>query len=319
MRRYLLIDGLNFFIRSFTVNPTMDMNGEHVGGTIGFLIGLNKLVREQRPTHIIVVWDGEGGSLKRRSIFKDYKAGRKPKVNRQYSFEDPNQQMESFRRQLEMLDKYLEFLPLTSIRIKGVEADDVIAYLWGFLLDKNDQKVIVSSDKDFYQLLDTKTVIYVPTKKKYFSSSDLRETLDILPENYILMKALMGDKSDNIDGIRGIGPKSVTKLFPFLSERFACTNDIFDHAEENKDANSKYNRILADREIVMNNVRLMQLSSPLMDPMAAKSIRYKLDESTNSYRPTDMKLQLFKDQLQLKPTDFFIMFKEQYFRARSKS
>lgn len=317
MRRYLLIDGLNFFIRSFTVVPTMDLNGEHVGGVMGFLVGLNKLVRDNKPTDVIVVWDGEGGSLKRRSLFKDYKAGRKPKINRQYDFEGPSQQVESFIKQLRMLDRYLEFLPLMSIRVKGVEADDVIAYLWGFMLDKDDQKVIVSSDKDFYQLLDNKTVMYVPTRKKYFSSTDLRETLDILPENFVLMKALMGDKSDNIGGIKGIGPKSVVKLFPFLSERFADLSDIIEYAEENKDVNSKYKRILGDREIVMDNVRLMQLSSPFMDPMAAKSIRTKLDESTGRYRPTDLKLQLYKDGLQLKPADFFIIFKEQYFRARN--
>jgi DNA polymerase-1 len=294
----------------------MNTNGEHVGGSLGFLVGLNKLVRENKPTDIIVVWDGEGGSLKRRSMFKDYKAGRKLKVNREYDFENPDAQMESFRDQLGILDHYLDYLPVSTYRCRGLEADDVIAYLSIFLLDKEAEKIIVSTDKDFYQLLNSKTSVYSPAKKKFFSSSDLKETLDILPENFIYMKALMGDKSDNIAGIKGVGAKTVMKLFPFLGEREIGMEDIFDHAQKNKDVNSKYKSILSAREIVINNVALMDLSSPLMDPMSARSIREQFGNTEVKYKPTDMKLQLHKDGIQLKPSDFFIVFKEHSFRSR---
>lgn len=318
MKRYLIIDGLNFFIRSFVVNPSMDVNGNHVGGTLGFLIGLNKLVREQQPTDVVIVWDGEGGSLKRRSMFKDYKAGRSLKVNREYDFENPDAQIESFRDQLKTLDKYLSLMPVSTFKVDGLEADDIIAYLWGYVYDKTDEKVIVSTDKDFYQLLDQKTTVYSPAKKKFFSSSDLVETLGILPENFIYMKALTGDKSDNIDGIKGLGPKTVMKLFPFLSEKFVELDVILDFARENKDVKAKYKTINGAREIVINNVALMQLSSPFMTPQAARSIREKLCTPKSEFKTTNMKLQLHKDGIQMRSADFFVVFKEQSHRTRNE-
>jgi len=313
--RHLIIDGLNFFIRSFTVNPSMDTNGNHIGGTIGFLLSLNKLVRETKPDLITIVWDGEGGSVKRRSLFKDYKAGRKPKLNRQYDFGDADDQMRSFAEQIGKLNKYLDMLPVRTIRIKGVEADDVIAYMWGFVLDKQDEKVIVSSDKDFYQLLDQNTTIYVPTKKKYVCSQDIVDTIGCLPENYIYIKALCGDRSDNIKGIRGIGEKTAIKLFPFLGERQVELDELFKYAEAAGDKKAKYDSVIANREIVITNVRLMQLSSPLMNPMAAKSIREHVNEDSFSYRQSDVRMQLIRDGLQIKASDFFSVFKEQRNRS----
>ena len=121
MKRYLIIDGLNFFIRSFVVNPSMNLNGDHVGGSLGFLIGLNKLVRENQPTDIVVVWDGEGGSLKRRSMFKDYKAGRKLKVNREYDNEDPDAQIQSFMEQGKIEWKWCYFRDPDGIVLELVE------------------------------------------------------------------------------------------------------------------------------------------------------------------------------------------------------
>jgi len=310
MKRYIIIDGLNFFIRSFTVNPTMDVNGAHIGGFLGFLMGLNKLIRENNPTDVLVIWDGEGGSLKRRSMYKDYKAGRKPKLNRQYDFENVDEQIVSFAHQINMLNEYLDYLPVTAIKINGLEADDVIAYLCNLVLDNEDQKIIVSTDKDFYQLLSNNVTIYVPTKKKYITIKELKDTVNILPENFILMKALMGDNSDNVKGIKGIGEKTVIKLFPFLSEKICELKDIFNHADENKDKNIKYKSIISQREIIINNVSIMQLSSQSMNPLFAKIIRQKALKKDTQYKPTAMRIQLTRDGIQLNVADFFVNFKD---------
>jgi len=316
MKKYLLIDGLNFFIRSFTVNPTMDTNGDHVGGVVGFLVSLNKLIRENSPSHVVVIWDGEGGSAKRRSLFKDYKAGRKPKLNRQYDFEDVNAQMASFIRQVGMVNEYLEDLPVTVVRVDGLEADDVIAYMSKHAIDKDAKKVIVSSDKDFYQLLDNNTCIYAPTKKKYYKVDDLVKEKSVLPENFILMKCLIGDKSDNIAGLKGVGEKTVTKLFPFLREKESTINDIFEHSRTNREKSGKYSQVLESSDIIMDNFKLMQLANPNMNPLAAKAIRRNFNELDNiKYKPLEIRLRLHKHGIQLKPFDFFTTFKEQFNRT----
>jgi len=316
--KHLILDGLNVFIRAFTVVPTMDTNGEHVGGTTGFILTLNKLVREIKPDNIFIIWDGEGGSWKRRSIYKDYKAGRKMCVNREYDFEDPEDNMKSMRRQLRLTKELLTCLPITQMTVAGVEADDVIAYLWGNSIPKDDEKIIVSSDKDYYQLLDDKTVIYTPTKKKFYSTVDLKDEMKILPENFIFMKAITGDKSDNIPGIRGIGPKTVTKLFPFLTERIVETEDIFDHCETNKNVKSKYELVLNSKKLVIDNIKLMQLSSPFMDPSVLRVIRENLADSVSRYKPADLRMRLIREGLQIKVSDFFIVFKEQFHRATKR-
>lgn len=318
--RHLIFDGLNIFIRSFVVNPTMDVNGDHAGGLMGFLGTINKLVREVQADYVYVVWDGEGGSWKRRSLYKDYKAGRKPRLNREYGMESPEEQLVSMKTQLMRLDRYLNYLPIRTLKVKGLEADDVIAYLVGHEIPHDDEKVIVSSDKDFYQLLDSKTSMYVHTKKKYYTANDMTDELSVLPENYIIMKCLTGDGSDNIEGIRGIGPKTVVKLFPFLLERRATLDEMFEHAELGSDdgrGKAKYRAILENRELVIGNERLMQLSNPFMSPMAARSIRYQVREITPKYRPTDMRLQLTRDGLQIKASDFFSVFKEQMHRSKN--
>jgi len=317
--KHLLIDGLNFFIRAFTANPAMCTNGEHIGGCLGFLLGMNKLIRENNPDNVIVIWDGEGGSVKRRSLFKDYKAGRTPRLNREYDMEDKDSQLASFRKQLSMLDTYFESIPITSIKVKGIEADDIIAYLCNFIIDKNEKKLIVSSDKDFYQLLDENTMIYIPTQKKYFTSLDLVEKLSILPENYIYMKALCGDKSDNIDGIKGIGPKTTLKLFPFLGDHHIDIEELFEYADKNSKTNNKYESVIKARKLIIGNIDLMQLTDPLMNPLAAKSIRVKVSEKKFVYKPTEIKMQLFRDGIQLKAHDFFFILKELHHRVNKRS
>ena len=307
--KHLIVDGMNFFIRAFSANPSMDVNGEHVGGVIGFLMGLNKLIRENVPDRVIVVWDGEGGSVRRRAMFKDYKAGRKPRFNREYDYgDDPEKQVTSLRDQLITVSRYLDMLPVTTIKVKGLEADDVIAYLVNFSIAHDEDKIIVSSDKDFYQLLDEHTVMYTPTQKKYIATRDVIEKFCILPENFVFMKAICGDGSDNISGIKGIGPKTFTKLFPFVLDKQITIEEIFDHSEKNRNKKNKYETILESRELITGNIKLMQLSSPLMSPIGAATIRLAFEKEA-SFMPIQMRMVLTNDGMQIKAADFFSVFK----------
>ena len=112
------------------------------------------------------------------------------------------------KMQLSRLLQYLEQLPLTLISIDGTEADDVIAYISKQLLVKS-KIFIMSTDKDFLQLIDDRIFVWSPTKKIEYNRQKIFDEFGIFPENFLTYKILCGDKSDNIDGIRGAGLKSM--------------------------------------------------------------------------------------------------------------
>lgn len=306
MRTHLLVDGSNFFIRAFCSCPHLDVNGEHVGGLIGTIRGVKVLARELKPTDITVVWDGAGGAVKRRAIYAEYKAGRKPKMNRAQDFDTPDQAADNMVRQHRLAHKYLELLGVRQVRVDGIEADDAIAYAARHVLDE--LRVIVSTDRDFLQLVSTQVSVYNPVKRSTTVTDGFVGEHGVLPENFVITKALMGDKSDNIPGVRGIGEKTVAKLFPDLATRECTLGDVFRHAEVHVGKSPKYGAVLAARELVIRNLELMQLSLPQIDPSAARAIREGLsaEPSLNLF---DVKIEMERDGLQIKDVDFDTCFR----------
>ena len=172
MKRIMIIDALNLFLRSYIVNPTISKDGKPIGGTAGFLKSLQKLSREIKPDAIVVCWDGRGGSRKRKQTNKNYKAGRSPiRLNRNVRVLSEDQEKENKIWQMYRTFDYLNHFPVIQLIADEVEADDLIAYVCRYSAFKDDQKVIVSSDKDFYQLLDNTTIIHRPVQKQYLSKS----------------------------------------------------------------------------------------------------------------------------------------------------
>jgi DNA polymerase-1 len=205
--KVLIIDGMNTFIRSWTTNPAMNENGEHVGGIIGSLNSIGFQIREFNPTRVILIFDGKDGSQTRRKVYDGYKSDRgknRFRVNRQYP-EMMNEEEESIsmKRQLMWLIDILDYLPITTMIFDGMEADDAIAYISTELIGEGEECVIASTDKDFLQLINDKTTVYSSTKKKYYNRDVFFEEWGIYPENYLLFRTLDGDTSDNIPGING--------------------------------------------------------------------------------------------------------------------
>ena len=125
MNKVMFIDGLNMFIRSYIVNPQMDKHGNPIGGCIGFLKSLQKVMREFQPDEVIVMWDGHEGSQRKRALNKEYKEGRGPiRFNRRLIQLDPKEQLKNKAYQLIRLMEYLNELPVIQITIDYVEADD---------------------------------------------------------------------------------------------------------------------------------------------------------------------------------------------------
>ena len=216
--KVLIIDGLNMFIRSYIVNPTLDRHGNPIGGCIGFLKSLQKVCKKFQPQEVIIAWDGHQGSQRKKSLNKNYKEGRSPvRFNRRLIDLSPDEQTKNKAYQLIRLMEYLNEMPIIQISIDYVEADDVIAYAARHLLYGFWDKIIVSSDKDFFQLCDNYTYIYRPIQDKLVSKASILDEFKIHPNNFALARAIAGDPSDNLPGVAGVGLKTVAKRFTFLA------------------------------------------------------------------------------------------------------
>lgn len=321
--KLLLIDGLNLFLRNWSAVPMMDANGEACGGFVGTLRSLKSLLREGQYDRTLFCWDGKGGSAKRRGLYSGYKDGRTPRLNRQYDFETIEASQANLRFQYGRVKKYLEMLGITQVEVENCEADDVIALLCRSVFDDTD-KVIVSTDRDFFQLIDTKTVVYSPIKKVYYSCDRFREELGVLPENYIFIKAICGDGSDNVKGVgdvagmKGLGPKTVTKFFPVLNEREVSAEELHQIAQVLVPKGRREKELLKallDRwDVVIENFRIMQLSSPIISPQSVHSIRHQAEREPPPFNATSTKLALLKDGIQLRDADIFQVFNEYHVR-----
>ena len=247
----LIIDGLNTFIRVFSVIPTTNDNGTHIGGIVGFLKSIGYTINMFRPTRCIIIWDGKGGSSRRRKMYPEYKAKRKTNIrlNRAYDFETIEEERANMIRQIQRTIEYLDFLPITMLSIDNVEADDIIAYTAKQVL--TDSKVtIMSSDKDFLQLVDDRISVWSPTKKKLYKPEQVMEEYGIPSHNLLMYRIFDGDKSDNINGVFGYGLKTVLKKLPFLQEDKQFSVD---------DAITEVDELEEHREIMERNFDLMQL------------------------------------------------------------
>lgn len=265
----------NTFIRCFASIPTLNDDGIHTGGISGFLKSIGYALRLINPTRCIIVFDGTGGSTRRKKIFPEYKKHRSNKVRLNRIFEDAStneSESQAIARQLRRVGHYMNALPVTTIQMDNVEADDVMAYL-ALESFKNSNVTIMSTDKDFYQIITDRVRVYSPTKKKIYGKQEVLSEFGISPSNFVLYRTLDGDKSDNIDGIPGCGLKTIIKCFPFLAEDVSHTLDeVFSYAELNKNKFKVYDTILQNKNIVVRNYDLMQLSETIIATYAQLNI-----------------------------------------------
>ena len=297
MKRLLIIDSLNLLFRNYIVNPSLSTNGQPIGGIKGYLQSLQKLVREIKPDEIVICWDGEGGSQKRKSKNKNYKEGRKPiRLNRDIRNLTENEEIVNKIWQQTRLVEYLNELPLIQLVLPAVEADDIISAIAQHPIYSGWQKVIVSSDKDFFQLCDNETVIFRPIQKEVINTKSLIEQYSIHPQNFALARAIAGDTSDNLKGVNGVGLATVSKRFPFLSGNISFgIDDILIHCEENQDKAKAYVSILNEQNVIKENYRLMQLYVPSISVQGKRKIDYGLENFEPELAKTTIKAMMIED------------------------
>jgi len=262
----LVIDAMNMLIRSFSLLKAMNPSGTHVGGLVGFLRSLGYVTRIFDPTRVIVVWDGKGGSGNRQNIDPNYKAQRATaRITHWGLYDTREEEQEALINQLLRVQDYLDCLPLQQLVMEKLEADDIIAYLAKQASGNNKKVTIVSSDKDFLQLVDRNIEVYAPVKKKTFNSSNIIDELKVLPVNYNIVKALLGDNSDNLQGVKGLGIKTIIKEFPDLVNTVTNLDYIFNLCEEKLEDKKIFPKIIHNWDRVETNFKLMDLHETALD------------------------------------------------------
>lgn len=285
--RVLIIDSLNTFLRVFSAVPALNDDGQHVGGVVGFLKSVGANIRQFQATRCILVFDGKGGSQRRRKLYPEYKANRKNKMrfNRFDDFKDLVDESESIKIQFKRLSEYFDTLPLSVISIDNIEADDTIAYIAKqYYANADNQITIVSTDRDFLQLVSPKIRVWNPIKKKLYTPEKITEELGIYPKNYLLYRILSGDKSDNIDGVKGVGLKTLRNNFPQIDSEKMEISDIIESARQKLIETPKkkfYKTIVENAEIMHRNHQLMQLDEVDIAATNKLTINQLMDKDIN--------------------------------------
>ena len=297
MNRVMIVDAYNQFIRGYIVDPSKNPNGDPIGGIRTFINITNKLTREIKPDLVVLVWDGKGGSQKRRAMNKAYKGGRKPpRTNWGQVGMSPEELTDNkVWQQMRVID-YFNNTPMIQFMEPHVEADDVISYIKNTPMFADWQKVIVSADKDFIQLLDDKTILHRPIQKEYLNKNSVVEKFDIHPTNFALARAIVGDSSDNLPGVPRVGLPTVAKKFPFLKEEKTHYLDrILEECSKPENKQKVYTNILESKELIENNYDIMQLSSPMLSIQAKQGIDDTFEQYSPHYNQTEMRKLMMQD------------------------
>jgi 5'-3' exonuclease len=308
--RYLLIDGLNLFFRNFSAINAVNSNGVHIGGLGGFFRSLGALIRTIQPTQVYMVFDGVGSSNIRKNIIPEYKSNRNTsRITKHELFDNLEEEDDSKINQIVRIIQYLKTLPVKTVSLPTVEADDIIAYLSSTLPTKPEDRVfIVSSDKDYLQLISDKVIVYRPIEKEYYTTDTVKEKFNITPHNFLLYKLLMGDNSDGVTGIKGLGAKGLFKRFPELATQDLSFDDLIDLAEAKLKEHIIYARVLHNIPLLEDKYRVMDLSNPMMDDKDKMFIDKFVENAPLNFFPDTFVEMCNEDQIGnlIRNTDYWV-------------
>ncbi|MEJ2602448.1 MAG: DNA polymerase I [Gammaproteobacteria bacterium] len=215
--KLVLVDGSSYLYRAFHALPPLTTSrGEPSGAVLGVLNMLNKLVREEEPAHIAVVFDAPGKTF-RDEMFEEYKANRPPMPD-------------ELRAQVDPLLEAVEAMGLPLLRIEGVEADDVIGTLSRRALGRGMEVLISTGDKDMAQLVSEGIGLVNTMTDSRLDRDGVRKKFDVWPEQIVDWIALVGDSSDNIPGVPRVGAKTAAKWL----NQYGSVDDIIADADNIK-------------------------------------------------------------------------------------
>ena len=297
----LFIDLLNLYCRSFASVPLTNDNGEHVGGVYGSLNALQSYGKRFEPSECIIAWEGSQSGERRRKKLKEYKEGRKMVgMRRGFTTSDVDEK-EAFARQLELLKNSLDHLPMKQVAVKYLEADDAIAYMAKKVIDK--KSIIITTDRDYLQLVDENISVFRPVKTKENPTGEMinlewmHKKENIHPYNYALLKAIVGDKSDNITGVKGIGEKTARKDIHLLwsaHEEFDI-DDLFKWLLTRKE--KKYQKYLDNEDLIRLNYKIVQLLELEISLASIDSLRNSYISETPKFNSYQFRINLLSEDI----------------------
>ncbi|GAB3065109.1 DNA polymerase I [Virgibacillus ainsalahensis] len=218
-KKLVLIDGNSIIYRAFFALPLLNNDkGVYTNGVYGFTTMLLRILEEEKPTHMLVAFDA-GKTTFRHATYKEYKGGRQ---------KTPPELSEQFPLMKELLDAFR----IRHYQLEQYEADDIIGTLASLGKENNMEVTVISGDKDLLQLTSEQVTVNL-TKKgisevEKYTPAFMKEKMEISPEQIIDLKALMGDSSDNIPGVPGIGQKTATKLL----KQYDTLEEVYNHMDE---------------------------------------------------------------------------------------
>jgi len=238
--------------------------GEKFGGVAGFLKSLQWLLRNSAPKRCIVVWDS-GLSERRLSLYPNYKGSE----NKKPLDEEADLYLQNFSLQRSYLNKLLPLLRVNIVELPRAEGDDLIYECVEVGKSSGFGKcVIVSEDKDFMQLIDSDVSLYRPVKRDYVNDSNFFDVAGVRKDAFLLYRAICGDASDKIYGVKGVGDKTAKKaieesgaLDPAAICNWACTQK-----------ESRLKKISSEENILNRNLQLMRLGLEEFDEGVLRSI-----------------------------------------------
>lgn len=300
----LLIDGMNIFYRSYVVNPTLTPNGDPIGGTIGFLLTLQKNIKAIGPgkiKDIYICWDGPSGSRKRKSYNRDYKANRPaPRLNRAiHQLDEQNEGANRVHQQFRLVE-YLDALGIKQMMFEYIEADDLISYMNSHDRIKNEKKIILSSDTDFYQLASDKTVVLEPYKHKLVTPPFLIREYGIAAHNFVLARSIAGDNSDNLKGVGGVGLKTIAQRLPcFAGPAILTIEDVLDECRKAQETSNvkAYGQVIMGEDTIRRNYKVMQLAVPIVSLSTKEKIELELERELIGFNKETFRKLLAEDGL----------------------
>lgn len=270
MEKLIIIDGNSLFNRAFYALPLLsNSKGQFTGAVFGFANMLIKIIQEQKPTHMVVAFDHARKTF-RNEIYPEYKGTRKPMPD-------------ELRIQLDPLKQMLDLMGIKRIEIEGIEADDIIGTISKKTLINT---YILSGDRDLFQLIDNKTKVLF-TKKgiteiEMLSQTNLETLYGYSPKQVPDLKALMGDSSDNIPGIAGIGPKTALNLL----EKYNNLENIILKSDELAPSLSLK---------IKNNVNIAKISKLLATIKCDCDFNFSLDDFSFHFPFSEKLFAFFED------------------------
>lgn len=258
MKKLIIIDISNFIFRAFfAIRPLHAPDGTPVNAVYGVLSMLHNLISKYRPTHILVARDTKEGSF-RKEIYKEYKSNRS---------EPPDELIPQFA----LVDELVRVLGLPEIKIANYEADDIIGSVALQWKNDFDEILIASGDKDLMQFVDGPIKMLDTMKEKTYSREDVKDKMGVYPEEIVDYLSLIGDSSDNIPGVAGIGPKGAQGLI----EEFKTLKNILNNIEIIKNKRCQ-TALMANREMALLSKDLVKIVCDLPLKFSFEETAYQL-------------------------------------------